>query len=85
MQWREFIKVLKKHKEDYFHKNDVPKQLMGPIHGLALQLLAKGIIELQVSDHTKVGTKELNDKHILVALSIDFYHMDKWESMSVIG
>ena len=84
MQWREFIKVLKKHKADYFYKNDVPNKLMGLIHALAVQLLAKGIIEFLVAHRTKVGTKELNEKHIVVALSIDFYAMDKWNGMTII-
>ena len=42
---------------------------MRPIHALALQLLAKGIIELKVSDQTKVGTDNLNDTHIIVGLT----------------
>ena len=65
-------------------KNDVPVKLMGPIHALAMQLLAEDTIELQVTDCTKVGTKQLNDKHILVALSIDFYNIDRWDGMTVL-
>ena len=72
MYWRDFVKALKVHKTDIFHKSDVPSTFIGPIHALAVQLLAKGIIKLIVSDGTKVGTKYLNDKHILVSLTADF-------------
>ena len=48
--YKAFIKYLKIKKEDIFHENNVPNKLMGPIYTLALQLLAKGIIELKVSD-----------------------------------
>ena len=44
-------------------------KLMGPIYALALQLLAKGITELKVSDQTKVGTNNLNDTNIIVDLA----------------
>ena len=54
-------------------------KLMGPIHALAMQLLAKGIMELKVSDRTKIGTKKMNDRDIIVALSSDFFDMKKWE------
>ena len=57
LHWREFIKVLKVNKTADFHEDYVPVKLMGPIHALAMQLLAEGIIELKVSDHTKVRTK----------------------------
>ena len=67
--YKAFIKSLKIKKEDIFHPDDVPKKLMGPIHALALQLLAKGIIELKVSDQIKVGTDNLNDTHIIVDLA----------------
>ena len=46
---------------------------MGPIDALALQLLGKGIIAFDIADSTKVGTKELNDSHVILYLpnSID--------------
>ena len=84
LHWREFIKVLKVNKTDYFHEDDVPVKLMGPIHALAMQLLAKGIVQLKVSDRTKVGTKSLNDKDIIVALSPEFYDMDKWDGLTTL-
>ena len=57
----------------FFHKSDVPITPMGHIHALTMQLLAKGLIELKVSDCRKVGTKELNDKHIIVSSTPDFF------------
>ena len=63
-------------------EDDVPVKLMGPIHALAMQLLAKVIVELKVSDRTKVGTKSLNDKDIMVALSPEFYDMEKWDGLT---
>ena len=67
--YNEFIKLLKNNKQDIFHEDDVPGQFMGPIHALALQLYAKGIIRLAVSDSTKVGTDKLNNKHIVVLMA----------------
>ena len=58
LHWREFIKVLKVNKIDYFHEDNVPMKLMCPIHALAMQLLAKGIVVLKVSDYTKIGTEK---------------------------
>ncbi len=67
---KSFIKSLKAKKADIFHLEDVPKRLMGPIHGVALQLFAKGIIGLAVSDSTKIGAKDLNPKHVRVTLPV---------------
>ena len=64
----ELIKHLKSGKEKIFHADNVPKQNTGPIHGLALQLLAKRIIGLSVGDSTKVGTDTLAKKHLIVKL-----------------
>ena len=69
LHWKEFIKVLKVRKTDISHESDMPSTFMGPIHALTMQLLAKGIIELKVPDRTKVGTNDLNDKHIVVSLT----------------
>ena len=46
------------------------------INALALQCLAEGIIELIVSDCTKVGTNNLNNEHILVLLTANFYEAE---------
>ena len=50
---------MKQDKALIFHVDDVPKKLMGSIHTLALQLITEGIIALPVTDHTKIGTKNL--------------------------
>ena len=84
MHCREFIKVLKVNQTAYFHEDDVPIKLMSPIHTLDMQLLAKGIIELKVSDHTKVGTKGLNNEDIIVALTLDSCDIKNWEGMTIL-
>lgn len=64
----EVIKVLKSGKEKIFHADNVPSRNTGPIHGLVLQLLAKRIIGLTVSDTTKVGTDKLMKRHLIARL-----------------
>ena len=62
-----FIKLLKKNKDLIFHKDDVPKgKRVGQIHGLFLQLVAKGIISYEVKDHTKIGTDKLRQEDLFV-------------------
>jgi hypothetical protein len=42
------IKFINAKREYIFNKNDVPNRVMGPIHALCLQLVAKGIIDLGI-------------------------------------
>ncbi|KAL7529160.1 hypothetical protein ACHAXR_002820 [Thalassiosira sp. AJA248-18] len=65
-KYKSFIQSIKAKKDEIFHPDDVPHKLMGPIHALALQMLAIGIIELHVSDTTKIGTDKLSDSHVLI-------------------
>ena len=55
-RYRTYIKAMKEHKNDTFHVGCIPNKFMGPIHALALQLVAKGIIGIEGSDLTKFGT-----------------------------
>ena len=65
----DFIKDLKADMAKIFHKDDMPKnKKMGQIHALGLQLLAKQIIALSVTDCTKIGTNDFCDKHLAVML-----------------
>ena len=64
----DFIKALKSKKEDIFHASNVPNKKMGPIHALALQLLSRGIISVDVVDRTKLGTDKLREEHLTVSL-----------------
>ena len=64
----ERIKLLRSQDEKIFYADNVPAQNTGPIHGLALQLLAKRIIGLSVGDSTKIGTDKLANKHLIVKL-----------------
>jgi len=66
--YKAFIKMLKENKESIFHPEDMPTKLVGPIHALSLQLLSRGIIELTVSDETKIGTMALNSKLAMITL-----------------
>ena len=66
------IKFIKSNKKDIFHKNDIPHKMMGPIHALCLQLFAKGIIELGISDDKKnlIGKTDLSPLNVVVRLGI---------------
>ena len=55
-----FLKTLKKARKNLFHKDDVPKgSSMSQMHAVCLQIVARGIISTNVTDHTKVGTEKL--------------------------
>eukprot|EP00956_Cyclotella_meneghiniana_P033009 scaffold92750_cov52-Cyclotella_meneghiniana.AAC.2 len=56
-------------KERVFHADSRPKN-KGPIHALCLQLFAKGIIHLDISNHTKIGTETIMDKDVSIKLSM---------------
>lgn len=66
------IKFIKSNKGDIFHKNDVLHKMMGPIHALYLQLFAKGIIELGISDDKKniIGKIDVSPLNMVVRLGI---------------
>ena len=66
--YKSFIKSIKENKTFIFHENHVPNKQMGPIHALVLQLLAKGIISVGVSDVSKIGSDKLNATHIVITL-----------------
>lgn len=64
----DFIKIIKRNKASIYEADEVPKGVVGPIHGLCLQLLANGIIDLDVSEkHVQHrGKATLVAKHIVV-------------------
>ena len=66
------FKFIKSYKGDIFHKNNVPHKMMGPIHALCLQLFAKGIIELGISNDKKnlIGKTDLSPLNVVVRLGI---------------
>ena len=50
-----------------FHKDDVPKGTdMSQVHAACLQVVAKGIISMNVTDRTKVGTDKITRKDVAV-------------------
>ena len=62
-----FLKTLKGARQKLCHKDDVPKgKEMGQVHAVCLQMIAKGIISLNVTDRTKVGTDKIEKKHLAV-------------------
>ena len=63
-----FIKAMKQNKDHIFHTDNVPKEKMGQVHTLSLQLNTKGIIALTVKDHTKIGTDKLRQEHLIVTI-----------------
>ncbi|KAL7548847.1 hypothetical protein ACHAWF_015173 [Thalassiosira exigua] len=91
-KYDEFIKQIKKSKNEIFEPNDVPNKLMGPIHALCLQLLAKGIVDLGVSDEGKafIGTDKLEAKHIVVKGGVTktgqpaFMDDDNWTGLTLV-
>ena len=66
------IKLIKSNKDQIYHKNDVPNERMGPIHALCLQLVAKSIIELAISDDKRnlIGKTDLTPVNVIVRLVI---------------
>lgn len=67
----DLISALKSGKDKIFHPDNMPNKNVGQIHGLALQLLAKGIIGLDVVDKSMIGTKrtkQLGKKNLVVKL-----------------
>ena len=88
-----FVNALKSEKQTIFHEKDVSGKKMFQIHALGLQLVAKGIIALSISDTTKIGTKDLCGNHLIVVLpNVDddgilmpAYLVDKcWEGLNTI-
>ena len=57
---------------------------MALIHGLILQLLAKGVVELKVKDKSKVGGDKLNDSHAEIGLTAKFLDSDSWDGFNCV-
>ena len=62
------MKMLKANKQSIFHTDNLPKTNMGQYHALALQLVAKGVIALDVTETSKIGTNKLSTDHIGIIL-----------------
>ena len=64
------LKFLKENKNIIYATGDVPKREAAPFHGLFLQLLANGIIELVVDENElkNIGSDKLLSKHVAVKL-----------------
>ena len=70
---KELVQYIKQQKLHIFHKNDVPKTFMGPIHVLCLQLLGTGIIDISIQDDKKtlIGKTDLNSTNVVLHLGVD--------------
>ena len=64
----QFMKTLKASKS-LFHPKHKPSKETGtkPYHGLVMQLIASGIIGLQVMDTTKLGTKTIANNDLAIS------------------
>ena len=60
---------MKDKKKSIFAEGHVPDKLMGPIHALALQMFARGIINIVVTKNDKVGTNKLQNEHFAVIMT----------------
>ena len=66
---KSFIKGLDKNKTTIWHVDDTSGRGKELIHGLALQLIASGIVRLDVSNRTKIGSDKLMNEHLVVVLT----------------
>ena len=64
------MKQIKDKKDIVFHKDNIPGDA-APIHALCLQLLAKGIVELNIENKSLVGTDKLEAKHVNISLGTE--------------
>jgi hypothetical protein len=67
-----FLSCIKKARNEIYEPGDIPTNLVGPIHGLCLQLLATGIIDLGLSPDGKLnaGSDKLDAKMVTVQLGM---------------
>ena len=62
-----FLETPKKEKKQLFHEDDVPKGTgMSQVHAICLQMVAKEIISMNVTDRTKVGTDKITRKDVVM-------------------
>ena len=64
------MKFLKDNKRTIYAESSIPGSVAGPFHGLFLQLLANGIIELTIdkNESKNIGSDKILSKHIVVEL-----------------
>jgi len=69
--WPELLRYVKLRSKDIFPDDDKFKYV-GPIHAFCMQLIAKGIVRLRISDHKKylIGKQELSPTAVTVELTM---------------
>jgi len=67
-----FTKFVKDKRNDIFEEGQAPGKLVGPIHALCLQLIAKGLVELDINTSEKkyVGTDKLQSNHVVIRAGV---------------
>ena len=61
------MKAMKQARKTIFHRDDVPRiGKEGQVHGVCLQMMARGLTALRVTDNTKIGTDKLTRSHLCV-------------------
>ena len=60
------VKRIKDRKDIVFHKDNIPADA-APIHALCLQLLAKGIVKLNIENKSLIGTDNLEAKNVKIS------------------
>jgi hypothetical protein len=70
---KDIISVFKSKQNIIFREDFVPQKLSGPYHALSMQLLALGIIQLDIKAEAKslIGTTHLNTKHIVFGMGME--------------
>jgi hypothetical protein len=86
-----FIKLLKDRRANYFAEGHVPDKRVGPIHGLAIQLLCNKFIVPYVDEKhlSLIGTDNLKSSHILLKAGTNdsgaILNQDVWDNMNCIS
>ena len=80
--YTKFVKQIKEKKDIVYDKDSIPGDA-APIHALCLQLLAKGIVKLNIENKSLIGTSNLEAKHIDVSLSTE--NVNGYPSLAILN
>ena len=80
--YTKFVKQIKEKKDIVYDKDSIPGDA-APIHALCLQLLAKGIVSLNIEHKSLIGTDKVEAKHVNVSLSTE--NTDGYPSFTILS